>query len=208
MLDPITVEVISKRLMANAEEMEAILVNMVLAADIRADYVRTALGLTRQTPAAEMAEVWADLETRAQDWLAGQGIPPAKRLLQRIVDMRYLGQNFERPVPASSGAWTGEARAELESRVHAAHGRTYGYAAPDEVTQIVNYRVTAYGLAPHVTLRQHDAATAGPDGAVVGQRLSTGDAARRRRPRRSTTAPGSSPATRSWVRRSSTSWTR
>jgi N-methylhydantoinase A len=142
----------------------------LLATDMRADYVRTALGLTGDTPAAEMAEIWAELEGRAQDWLSGEGIPPATRLLQRTVDMRYLGQNYELPVSAPADAWTDEARAELERRFHAAHERTYGYAAPDEVTQIVNYRVTAYGLTPHIKLRQHDAGSGRPEGAIVGQR--------------------------------------
>ena len=142
----------------------------LLATDMRADYVRTSLGLTRQTQAAEMAEVWAELETRAQDWLTAEGIPPDKRLLQRIVDMRYLGQNYELPVPAPAGDWTDEARAELEQRFHGVHERTYGYAALDEVTQIVNYRVTAYGLTPHIRLRQHESVSGDPGAAVVGQR--------------------------------------
>jgi N-methylhydantoinase A len=142
----------------------------LLATDMRADYVRTALGLTSQTQASEMAEVWDELEARAQEWLAGEGIPPDKRLLQRIVDMRYLGQNYELPVSAPSGAWTDEAIAELERRFHVEHERTYGYAAPEEVTQVVNYRVTAYGLTPHIKLRQHDAGRGGPDAAIVGQR--------------------------------------
>jgi N-methylhydantoinase A len=142
----------------------------LLATDMRADYVKTSLGLTRETGAAEMAEVWAELEQRAQDWLADEGIAPDKRLLQRVVDMRYLGQNYELPVPAPAGAWTDEARAELERRFHGVHERTYGYAALDEVTQIVNYRVTAYGLTPHIRLRQHEAVSGDPGAAVVGQR--------------------------------------
>jgi N-methylhydantoinase A len=142
----------------------------LLATDMRADYVRTALGLVGQTPASQMAEVWAELEERARSWLADEGIPPEKRLLQRTVDMRYLGQNYELPVTAPSGPWTDEARAELERRLHGEHERTYGYAAPDDVTQIVNYRVTAYGLTPHITLRQHAAGCGGPDAAIVGQR--------------------------------------
>ena len=38
------------------------------------------------------------------------------------------------------------------------------------MTQVVNYRVTAYGLTPHIKLRQHDAGRGGPDAAIVGQR--------------------------------------
>jgi N-methylhydantoinase A len=142
----------------------------LLATDMRADYVRTALGLTGQISAAAMTEIWAKLEAGAQDWLADEGIPPEKRLLQRVVDMRYLGQNYELPVPAPGGAWTETARAELEVRFHAAHARTYGYAAPEEATQIVNYRVTAYGLTPHIKVRQHTTRSGSLTAAIVGQR--------------------------------------
>jgi N-methylhydantoinase A len=142
----------------------------LLATDMRADYVRTALGLTGEAALSEMAEIWAELEGRAHEWLVAEGIVPERRRLQRVVDMRYLGQNYELPVEAPAGAWTETARSELERRFHDLHERTYGYAAPEEATQIVNYRVTAYGLTPHIRLRQHPAATGGPDAAVIGER--------------------------------------
>lgn len=142
----------------------------LLVTDMRADYVRTALGLTRDTPPSDVAEIWAELEARAGAWLDEESIPPDRRVLERIVDMRYLGQNYELPVSAPTGAWDDGAQAELERRFHAVHEQAYGYAAAEEPTQLVNFRVTAYGLTPHIRLRRHDAVPGDPVAAIVGER--------------------------------------
>ena len=149
----------------------------LLVTDMRADYVRTALGLTaRPAPRTWPRSGPSWRGARQAGWPTRRSARDS-RLLERTVDMRYLGQNYELPVPSPGGAWDEAAQAELERRFHAAHERTYGYAAEDEPIQLVNFRVTAYGLTPHIRLRQHRA----------------GDAARRRR-------PSSASASVSWAR--------
>ena len=142
----------------------------LLVTDMRGDYVRTSLGLTRQTRPEDVAETWAELEGRASAWLTEEGIGPDRQLLERTVDLRYLGQNYELPVPSPGGAWDGVAQAELERRFHAAHERSYGYAAEGEPIQLVNFRVTAYGLTPHIRLRRHELGGGPVSASVVGER--------------------------------------
>jgi N-methylhydantoinase A len=142
----------------------------LLVTDMRADYVRTALALTAKTRASEVGEIWCELEARANAWLEDEGIRPDRRVLQRSVDMRYLGQNYELAVPAPGEAWDEAAQLELERRFHGVHDRAYGYAALEEPTQIVNLRVTAYGLTPHVRLREQAAAGGDPTAAQVSER--------------------------------------
>jgi len=137
---------------------------------MRGDYVRTALGLARQTRPADIALTWAELEARARAWLAEEGIRPDRQLLERTADMRYLGQNYELPVSAPAGAWDEAAQIELERRFHAVHERTYGYAAVEEPIQFVNFRVTAYGLTPHIRLRRHEPGHGSASDAIVGER--------------------------------------
>ena len=117
-----------------------------------------------------MAEIWAELEERARAWLDEEGIAPDKQVLQRTADMRYLGQNYELPVPAPGEGWDAAAQAELEHRFHGVHERTYGYAATEEPTQLVNFRVTAYGLTPHIRLRRHRPGRGDASTAIVGER--------------------------------------
>jgi N-methylhydantoinase A len=142
----------------------------LLVTDMRGDYVRTALGLTRQTAHEDVAETWAELEDRARAWLNDEGISPDRQLLERTVDLRYLGQNYELSVPSPGGPWDEAAQAELERRFHAAHERTYGYAAEHEPIQLVNFRITAYGLTPHIRLRQHEIGRGSVSDAIVGER--------------------------------------
>ena len=80
------------------------------------------------------------------------------------------GQNYELPVTRPGSAWDEAAQADLERRFHAAHERTYGYAAVDEPIQFVNFRVTAYGLTPHIRLRRHQPGSGAVSGAIVGER--------------------------------------
>jgi N-methylhydantoinase A len=143
----------------------------LLVTDMRADYVLTALGLTSRTPAVDAAAIWAELEQRADAWLDQEEIDASRRVLQRAVDMRYLGQNYELAVPAPAGAWDASAQSQLERRFHELHERAYGYASPDEPTQFVNFRLTAHGLVPHIALRRDDAHNGGYSAAaVVGER--------------------------------------
>ena len=142
----------------------------LLVTDMRSDYVRTALGLTRQARPADVAEIWAELEERARTWLAEEGIAPDKQVLQRTADMRYLGQNYELPVPVPGEGWDQVAQDELERRFHSVHERTYGYVAIEEPTQLVNFRVTAYGLTPHIRLRRYGPGRGESSAAVVGER--------------------------------------
>ena len=142
----------------------------LLVTDMRGDYVRTALSLTREAKPADVATIWAELEDRARDWPAEEGVTPDRQVLERTVDMRYLGQNYELPVSAPAGGWDEAAQLELEHRLHAAHERTYGYAAVEEPIQVVNFRVTAYGLTPHIRLRPHEAGRGSAADAIVGER--------------------------------------
>ena len=144
----------------------------LLVTDMRADYVRTALMLAREADPEGVTAIWAELETRASGWLDEEGIEPGKRVLERTVDMRYQGQNYELPVAAPSGAWGAAAQKQLESAFHAVHERAYGYAAPEEPVQLVNFRVTAFGLTPHIRLRRQESDSDCPDpaGAIVGYR--------------------------------------
>lgn len=123
-----------------------------LTTDMRTDYVRTVIQRTARARAEQLNSVWADLEGRATRWLDSERVPSEKRVLERSVDMRYVGQNYEIKVAAPTGPWDETTLGELETRFHDQHRRTYGYSAPGEPTQIINFRVTAYGLIPKADL--------------------------------------------------------
>jgi N-methylhydantoinase A len=89
-----------------------------------------------------MAAIYADLQRQANEWLADEGVPPARRRLSRLADLRYRHQGFEITVP-----WTERDVAidPLIARFHAAHERLYTYALPDAPVEIVTLRLAASG---------------------------------------------------------------
>jgi N-methylhydantoinase A len=117
----------------------------ILLTDIALDFVRTAIAPLDEAAWANAGKLFAEMESDAQTWLAGEGVPPGQRDAARAVDLRYEGQNFEvrvklpdpsLPLPALLDAFAVE------------HERTYGYAIPGRPVELVNCRLTALGRVP------------------------------------------------------------
>jgi N-methylhydantoinase A len=108
-----------------------------LVADLRYDAVRTVrVELSRSAPET-WEEPFAEMETEVLARLADEGLPRTRGILQRSMDLRYLGQNYEIEVPVSSGL-DGEA---IRRRFVESHRRQYEYATEDPV-EGVNVRVS------------------------------------------------------------------
>jgi N-methylhydantoinase A len=82
---------------------------------------------------AGIATLLGELRDEALRWCEIEGIAPADRRLVATLDMRYVGQNFELPVPLAqtleAGVRTPDAR-ELSAAFFAVHERSYGYHNP------------------------------------------------------------------------------
>jgi N-methylhydantoinase A len=109
----------------------------LLVADVRTELGRTALRRTDRTTPAELASIFADLESRAAEWARRGGLPMERITLARSVEMRYTRQNHELPVEVGRRLTS----ADLDRRFHRAHQRAFGYASPDEPTELVTFRV-------------------------------------------------------------------
>src|SRR5436190_21673894 len=73
-------------------------------------------------------------------------------MFRRYLEMRYIGQSFELTVPApADGLRDGQLHVTLET-FHREHQRAYGFAAPDEPTEVVTLRVAAVGRMPRPRL--------------------------------------------------------
>src|SRR5260370_34810458 len=67
-----------------------------------------------------------------------------RQRIERRIDMRYIGQSFELPIPlAGPGAedWAG-----LVPAFHAEHLRRFGHSDPAAPVEVVSFAVTATGL--------------------------------------------------------------
>ena len=91
----------------------------------------------------EVETLYADLEERAAATFRHGGLSTETLLVERSVDARYVGQNFEIPIPVPGAALDTEAFQALKETFHETHKRLYGYHQPDKVVELVTFRITA-----------------------------------------------------------------
>jgi N-methylhydantoinase A len=142
----------------------------LLLTDLRADFAATKLLPLAPASVGEVAEGFATLIARAEDWFEHEEIEPAKRQLSRTADMRYAGQNYELAVPLPEGPVNAATLDALAAGFEELHRQRYGFIAEGEAVQIVTLRLEATGLVKKAELVRH--AEVGPDasGAITGQR--------------------------------------
>ncbi|MGL4813257.1 MAG: hydantoinase/oxoprolinase family protein [Beijerinckiaceae bacterium] len=142
----------------------------LLLTDLRADFATTQLMLADAENAAAVGIIFDALEKQAQSWFTEEHVEEKDRQIRRIIDMRYLGQNYEIAVEMPAGPVTAKSIAAIREGFAAAHTRLYGYAAEEEPVQMVTYRVAAIGTAPKAEFQP--APDAGPDAsaAIIGER--------------------------------------
>jgi N-methylhydantoinase A len=114
----------------------------LLVADVRRDLVRTRITPTATAQAATLRGVLQELAASATAELHEFGFPADRHRLRASLDMRYVGQAFELSVPVALDVAD---TATIERTFGDVYAQRYGGAA-DGQTEIVNFRVTAWGL--------------------------------------------------------------
>jgi N-methylhydantoinase A len=138
----------------------------LLAADIKHDDVRTRVGPLRERLDA-LREVFAELEAAARRDLEHEGFAPDRQRLLRSLDLRYRGQAFELNVALAPGPPALDA---VEAAFHRQHRDVYGHSNTEETIELVNARLTAYGLVPKPAPERHAAPRATLESALVERR--------------------------------------
>ena len=108
----------------------------MLVSDVVKDYSQTVMLGEKEPGEATLDDLFAPLEARGREDLAGEGFPPDQVLLERTLDMRYQGQSYEILVPWGT---------DFTERFHALHEKTYGYCDRAKPVEIVNLRLRAVG---------------------------------------------------------------
>ena len=140
-----------------------------LVSDLRHDILASHVVPFAQVDEAATRAIVASLVERGQALLVADGVPASRREIEVRVDLRYLGQSFELPIPldpADPASWSG-----LPQRFHAAHRHRFGHADPAAPLQLVGFGITAIGridLPSLPTLRDGDASP--PRSALIGRR--------------------------------------
>src|SRR5262249_41861270 len=133
----------------------------LLLTDLRADHSQTRLMPVIDATLHRMVETFGELEVRAAEWFAREGIAPSARAVRRTVDMRYAGQNYDLPVLFPDEATEPALWKALTDGFERAHAQLYGYIASEEPIQAVTFRLEALGAVPHADIRAYPAVPAG-----------------------------------------------
>ena len=132
----------------------------MLLADVVRDYSRTLLVRAADLDDERLDRAFGELETRANTEYEKEGIAAGQLLLERSLDVRYVGQGHELSVPMS---------ADFETSFHDIHHRRFGYADPKRPTEVVNVRVRAVARTDQPPMPEHELQAADASAATLGE---------------------------------------
>jgi N-methylhydantoinase A len=119
----------------------------LLAVDLKTDYVATTVQREDRFDPDALNAAYDRLEHKAEQHLAGEGVPPHRQQTVRTVDLRYFGQAYEVRIEMPEVAVDRRVLEQAVDRFHAAHEKLYGYGyRGTQLTEIVNVRVTGVGV--------------------------------------------------------------
>ena len=142
----------------------------LLMTDLRTDFAATSLHVLDDVAPATIRDIFARLERGAEAWFANEGTAADARAVRRSIDARYMGQNYEIPVPVAAGEIDEASFASIRQEFLDRHRQLYGFVAESEPIQLVTYRVEAIGSVRKARLRPRALGPADPSAAAIGRR--------------------------------------
>jgi N-methylhydantoinase A len=141
----------------------------LLASDVKHDDVRTRVGPLRER-AALLEEVFGGMETSARRQLELEGFGAKTMRLRRSLDLRYRGQAFELAIPVGAECADASALDAIEDAFHREHRSVYGHENRRATVELVNARLTAYGLVAKPAADRYRSATVSLGDALIERR--------------------------------------
>jgi N-methylhydantoinase A len=135
----------------------------ILRADVVKDFSKTVLLPLKSPRYAKSAlqKQFAEIDARALKDLRREGFASHQIGIERLLDMRYVGQAYELTVSANGN---------FAAAFHRAHEKRYGYCDAARPVEIVNIRVRAIGSTPKPALPKIPHAGADSGAALMRER--------------------------------------
>lgn len=124
----------------------------LMMSDVKHDYIQSKMTPLPQLTSADINGMFARLHDQALAELRSDGFGPEHIRIQRAIDMRYAGQGYEMTIPCTDEALSEADLAGLRTRFDAQHKAMFGHSAPEELVEVVSYRVRGIGLVPAVEM--------------------------------------------------------
>lgn len=137
----------------------------MLSADVVEDVSRTLMVPLDELDLDELEATFDALGVEATKSLAAQGVPADRAVLERQLEIRYLGQEHTLPVTLAEGSDEATIRATFEDL----HEARYGHVMSNRL-QVLNVRVRGIGRTERVEVPTLAAGDGDPAQATTGER--------------------------------------
>lgn len=141
-----------------------------LEADMKYDYVRTYLVKLGTLNAEQLFESFEELRREGIARLEKDGIAESTRFFEYWLEMRYVGQHWDIPVPVSMGNGAKPRLEEIVNEFHKRHELVHGYKLEEREVEIANIRLMAIGKSPRPKLKTRSMEGNDASAALKGQR--------------------------------------
>jgi N-methylhydantoinase A len=122
----------------------------MLMTDVKHDYVRTYYNPLKDADFAKITQIHEEMVSEGKETLQKEGVEALAVKIQPFFDLRYIGQEFFLTVPVSEQEILSEDRAAIRRTFDNLHDTRYGHKSTAEPIEIVNIRLTAYGLRKRI----------------------------------------------------------
>lgn len=134
-------------------------------ADTVKDYSRAVLRKADDLEDSELDSLLAEMESRGREELLAEGVTPQDIVVQRALDLRYVGQSYEITVEEKPGF---SDKPGFLHAFHQLHAARYSHSHPGRPVEIVTARVKAIGLARPIEVAPESPAGEDATLAIVG----------------------------------------
>ena len=118
----------------------------MLMTDIKHDFVRTYYRPLKEADFSKIKEIYLEMEHAGRSTIEKEKAAINSIKTQAFFDLRYIGQEFFLTIPVSEEEiMSGDGKA-IRASFDNMHEMRYGHKATEESLEIVNIRLTAYGL--------------------------------------------------------------
>jgi N-methylhydantoinase A len=126
----------------------------MLFADLRYDFVRTWFTALETLDFERFEMVYRELEAEGREAIASSSVAPKEVVVQRALDMRYVGQEHTVTVDIPQEHFDRQDRATIKALFDAVHAQRYGTSAPAEPAEIASLRTTVTGVVEKPGIEQ------------------------------------------------------
>ncbi|MFH1488386.1 MAG: hydantoinase/oxoprolinase family protein [Pseudomonadota bacterium] len=140
----------------------------MLMTDIKHDFVRTYYKPLLEADFIEIKRIYEEMVSIGRETIAKEGVGTDAIKTQAFFDLRYIGQEFFLTIPVSEKEISSGDKEAIRAHFDSLHDMRYGHKAAEEPLEIVNVRLTAYGLRKKVAISEKKKAAG--EKKVKGQR--------------------------------------